>query len=45
LLDHGVCAIKQEGFFIDIGTPEDYDRAQKLCQSLEQAACGQGRDQ
>jgi len=45
LLDHGVYAIKQEGFFIDIGTPEDYDRAQKLCQSLEQAASGLGRDQ
>lgn len=30
LLDLGVYALKQEGIFIDIGTPEDYTRAQKL---------------
>jgi D-glycero-alpha-D-manno-heptose 1-phosphate guanylyltransferase len=34
LLDQGVFAFKQDGMFIDIGTPEDYARAQKLCDHL-----------
>ena len=38
LLDEGVYALKQDGIFIDIGTPEDYDRARKLCDRLDQAA-------
>jgi D-glycero-alpha-D-manno-heptose 1-phosphate guanylyltransferase len=31
LLDHGMYAAKQYGMFIDIGTPEDYARAQAVC--------------
>jgi D-glycero-alpha-D-manno-heptose 1-phosphate guanylyltransferase len=38
LLKLGVYAMEQEGLFIDIGTPEDYARAQTLCRSLEHAA-------
>jgi NDP-sugar pyrophosphorylase family protein len=38
LLDHGVYALEQQGMFIDIGTPEDYMRAQALYESLYQAA-------
>ena len=38
LLEHGVYALEQQGMFIDIGTPEDYMRAQALCESLYQAA-------
>jgi D-glycero-alpha-D-manno-heptose 1-phosphate guanylyltransferase len=38
LLQHGMHALEQHGMFIDIGTPEDYARAQTLCQSLHQAA-------
>jgi len=38
LLNHGVYALEQHGMFIDIGTPEDYARAQTLCHSLYQAA-------
>ena len=38
LLEHGVYALEQHGMFIDIGTPEDYARAQTLCHSLYQAA-------
>lgn len=38
LLDHGVYAYKQNGMFIDIGTPEDYARAQGLCERLKQFA-------
>ena len=38
LLEHGVSALEQKGMFIDIGTPEDYARAQTLYQSLYQAA-------
>jgi D-glycero-alpha-D-manno-heptose 1-phosphate guanylyltransferase len=37
-LEQGVYALEQHGMFIDIGTPEDYARAQTLCQSLYQAA-------
>jgi len=38
LLSHGVFALEQNGMFIDIGTPEDYARAQALYESLSQAA-------
>lgn len=38
LLEHGVYALEQHGMFIDIGTPEDYARAQTLRTSLYQAA-------
>jgi NDP-sugar pyrophosphorylase family protein len=38
LLEHGVYALEQQGMFIDIGTPEDYARAQTLCHGLYQAA-------
>jgi len=41
LLESGVRALEQHGMFIDIGTPEDYVRAQSLCQSLYQAALPQ----
>ncbi len=38
LLEHGVYALEQQGMFIDIGTPEDYARAQALCERLYLAA-------
>ncbi len=38
LLSHGVYAFEQRGMFIDIGTPEDYERAQQLCDRLYGAA-------
>lgn len=38
LLDHGVYALEQHGMFIDIGTPEDYARAQTICDRLNDAA-------
>jgi D-glycero-alpha-D-manno-heptose 1-phosphate guanylyltransferase len=38
LLDHGVYAAEQHGVFIDIGTPEDYVRAQEICARLYIAA-------
>lgn len=38
LRESGAYALEQHGMFIDIGTPEDYARAQALCQSLYQAA-------
>jgi D-glycero-alpha-D-manno-heptose 1-phosphate guanylyltransferase len=38
LLNKGVFAHEQNGMFIDIGTPEDYARAQELGRSLLQAA-------
>jgi NDP-sugar pyrophosphorylase family protein len=38
LLMQGIYASEQDGLFIDIGTPEDYTRAQGLCQELYQAA-------
>jgi len=38
LLDYGVYALEQHGIFIDIGTPEDYARAQQLCDRLYEAA-------
>ncbi len=44
LLSHGVFALEQSGMFIDIGTPEDYARAQALYQSLSQAALSDSQD-
>jgi D-glycero-alpha-D-manno-heptose 1-phosphate guanylyltransferase len=38
LLEEGMFAVQQDGMFIDIGTPEDYARAQTLCRGLQQAA-------
>jgi D-glycero-alpha-D-manno-heptose 1-phosphate guanylyltransferase len=38
LLDHGVYALEQHGEFIDIGTPEDYARAQQIHDRLYEAA-------
>lgn len=38
LLEHGVYAFEQHGMFIDIGTPEDYVRAQDLRDRLYEAA-------
>jgi len=38
LLDHGVYALKQDNLFIDIGTPQDYARAQALCDCLYRVA-------
>jgi D-glycero-alpha-D-manno-heptose 1-phosphate guanylyltransferase len=38
ILDHGICALEQRGMFIDIGTPEDYARAQAICDRLCDAA-------
>jgi len=43
LLEYGVYAAEQEGIFIDIGTPEDYARAQTLHGRLCQAAQIQGQ--
>lgn len=39
LLSHGVYAQEQRGIFIDIGTPEEYARAQVICDHLYDAAC------
>jgi D-glycero-alpha-D-manno-heptose 1-phosphate guanylyltransferase len=38
LLTDGMYAFEQHGMFIDIGTPEDYVRAQELCEKLYRAA-------
>ena len=38
VLDEGIYALEQHGVFIDIGTPGDYARAQKLIGQLYQAA-------
>ena len=38
ILDHGLYASEQRGVFIDIGTPEDYARAQALYERLYEAA-------
>ena len=38
LLDHGIYGLEQHGIFIDIGTPEDHARAQRLCDRLNEAA-------
>jgi D-glycero-alpha-D-manno-heptose 1-phosphate guanylyltransferase len=40
ILNRGVNALEQRGMFIDIGTPEDYARAQTLCARLYDAALG-----
>jgi NDP-sugar pyrophosphorylase family protein len=47
LLERGVYALEQKGLFIDIGTPEDYQRAQALRRRLSKAALSipQGRSQ
>jgi NDP-sugar pyrophosphorylase family protein len=42
-LESGVYASEQHGMFIDIGTPEDYARAQALAERLHQAASPQAR--
>jgi D-glycero-alpha-D-manno-heptose 1-phosphate guanylyltransferase len=42
-LESGVYAFEQHGMFIDIGTPEDYARAQALAESLRHAASPQAR--
>lgn len=38
LIKEGIYALKQDGIFIDIGTPEDYARAQQICDRLDAAA-------
>lgn len=38
LIEHGVYALEQQGMFIDIGTPEDYARAQALRVRLSEVA-------
>lgn len=38
IVDRGVYALEQRGMFIDIGTPEDYARAQGLLEQLRDAA-------
>lgn len=38
ILDCGIYGFEQNGIFIDIGTPEDYARAQTLYESLRAAA-------
>lgn len=45
LLDQGVYGLEQQGMFIDIGTPDDYELAQKLRRRLYAAAADrqQGR--
>jgi D-glycero-alpha-D-manno-heptose 1-phosphate guanylyltransferase len=43
LLGHKLYAIEQHGMFIDIGTPEDYARAQTLCQTFSQATLSQSQ--
>jgi D-glycero-alpha-D-manno-heptose 1-phosphate guanylyltransferase len=38
LVSQGIFAVEQNGMFIDIGTPEDYARAQNIYESLSRAA-------
>jgi NDP-sugar pyrophosphorylase family protein len=38
MLEFCVYAFEQHGLFIDVGTPEDYARAQAIGQSLREAA-------
>jgi D-glycero-alpha-D-manno-heptose 1-phosphate guanylyltransferase len=40
ILGRGVYALEQRGMFIDIGIPEDYARAQAVCEQLRHAASG-----
>jgi D-glycero-alpha-D-manno-heptose 1-phosphate guanylyltransferase len=42
-LESGIYAFEQHGMFIDIGTPEDYARAQALAESIHYAASPQAR--
>ena len=44
LLEQGVYALEQHGMFIDIGTPEDYARAQELCRTLASGRTFQTRN-
>jgi D-glycero-alpha-D-manno-heptose 1-phosphate guanylyltransferase len=39
ILEHGLYAQKQQGMFIDIGTPQDYALAQQLYRRLSESAC------
>ena len=39
ILDRGLYAQKQQGMFIDIGTPQDYALAQQLYSRLSESAC------
>jgi NDP-sugar pyrophosphorylase family protein len=41
LLPHGIYGLEQQGMFIDIGTPEDYARAQQISDRLYQASLRQ----
>jgi len=41
LLHQGVYAVEQRGLFIDIGTPDDYERARKTYSALVTVACCQ----
>jgi len=41
ILNRGVYALEVDGMFIDIGTPEDYARAQTLFDRLSSAAVGE----
>lgn len=43
VLKYGVFAFEEPGMFIDIGTPEDYARAQALYHTLSQAALSHSR--
>ena len=43
VLEHGAFAFEEPGMFIDIGTPEDYSRAQVLYHTLSQAALSHSR--
>jgi NDP-sugar pyrophosphorylase family protein len=38
IMEQGVYAAEHRGVFIDIGTPDDYDRARKMCDRLVDAA-------
>jgi NDP-sugar pyrophosphorylase family protein len=40
VLARGMYAFEQRGIFIDIGTPEDYARAQRICDRLQTVASG-----
>lgn len=40
LIALGIYSVVQDGLFIDIGTPEDYERAQRLCDHLYSAISG-----
>jgi D-glycero-alpha-D-manno-heptose 1-phosphate guanylyltransferase len=43
LLARGIFALEQHGMFIDIGTPEDYARAQALYETLYQTAVSESQ--